>query len=87
MILKIRKMKFEFNLRKIKIKTKFKFNSKIKNDFIQLPGDKTVIAAWTALLTKLSNANIQCGLILCDRSTVLTASLKNKKHIIIYFSS
>lgn len=42
-----------------------------------VPGDNTVMPACTALLTRLSNANIQCGFILCERSTVLTASLKN----------
>ena len=35
-------------------------------------GLKTVIAACTALRTKLSSANIQCGLMLCIRKTAFT---------------
>lgn len=38
------------------------------------PGDKTVMPACTALFMRLSRANIQCGFMLCDRSTVITAS-------------
>lgn len=40
------------------------------NDY--LPGFKTDMAALTALNTKLSRANIQWGLILCNRNTALT---------------
>jgi len=46
-----------------------KYNITVEDAY--LPGFKTEIAACTALHTKLSRANIQWGLMLCNRNTAL----------------